>query len=99
MLEYHADFVPRLEQFGGRERGQLLPGDDDAATVRAFQKIDAADEGGFARAALADNAVDFTGGDVQRNAVKRVDVAPFVLVGFLQIFEGNHGVSFADGRL
>ena len=91
--------MARLEEFGGRERGQLLPGDDDAATVRALQEIDAADEGAFARAALPDDAVDFAGGDVQRNAVERVDVAPFVLVGFLQVFEGNHGVSFAGGRL
>ena len=97
VLEDHADFVARLEEFGGGERGEFLSGDDDAAAVRALQQVDAADEGGFARAALADDAVDFAGGDVQRDAVQRVDFAAFVTVGFLQVFEGDH-VGFPCGR-
>ena len=97
MLENHADFVARFKERCGRERGEFLSGDDNAAAVRALQQIDAADEGAFARAALPDDAVDFAGRDVQRNAVKRVDVAAFVTVGFFQIFEGNH-VGFPCGR-
>ena len=67
MLENHADvfaFGPQLAVGHGR---QFFVVNDDFAARRFFQHVDAADEGRFAGAALADYAKDFAVVDGQRD--------------------------------
>jgi hypothetical protein len=59
VLENHADFTPRIAQRGGRQRGQILAVDRDAARAGTVEQIDGAHQRAFAGAAAPDNAEDF----------------------------------------
>jgi hypothetical protein len=58
VLEDHPDAVAGLAQAGGRQAGEVLAMDDHLARVGAFEQIDETQQGGFAGAREADDAVD-----------------------------------------
>ena len=89
MLEHHADFAA-VGVDVGLGVGQLQAIDADRAGVELFQAIEAAQEGGFARARRADDhqhfALGYLGGDVVYGAH---DLAAGV-EDFYQIADFNH---------
>ena len=52
------------------ERGEVLPGDDDAARVRHVEPGDEIEERGLAGAGLAHHGDVLAGGEVQRHVVQ-----------------------------
>lgn len=81
VLEDHADVAAGGAQRGAGtlaaagDGGQFLAGDGDRAGGGALQEVEAADEGGLAGAALADDAVHLALTDVQIDAVQGGDFA------------------------
>ena len=57
MLENHADFFAAFSQLFDGERRQIFPRYDDASLCGRLQKINGADECGFSRSRVADDAV------------------------------------------
>ncbi|MPM92630.1 hypothetical protein SDC9_139765 [bioreactor metagenome] len=55
-LEHHADFPPQLQQLPPLNGGHVQPVDENLAAGGALQQIDTSHQGGFARAAHADDA-------------------------------------------
>ena len=92
MLEYHADVLAFRPQLGVGHVGQVLFVDDDVATRRPFEHVDAADEGRFAGAALADNAEDFAVFNGQVDAFEGVDLG-LAVVGFGNVFQFYHNIN------
>ena len=85
------DIAAHLPQFLFRESRHVPPVDAHAARRRAFQHVDAADEGRFSRAGHADHAVDVAVLDRQVDVLERVErgdrpaVFPDRRKGFCQI--------------
>ena len=71
LLEDHADAPPLLPQGLGREGGHVLPVDEHASLGGTFQQVDAPHQGGLARAAHADDAVDGPVADGDIHMVQR----------------------------
>ena len=96
VLEDHADAAARLAQFlagaaaAAGEGGEVLAGDGHGAGGGALQEVDAADEGGLAGAALADDAVHLALADVQVDAVEGGDLAAARAVDLGQARSGDH---------
>jgi len=66
---------PGLDGGARISRRQLASEDPDAARVGAVEPAGHADQRGLARAVLADYGEDLPGGDRQRHAIDRGDVA------------------------
>ncbi len=78
MLEDHADTSAKLTHFALAERDNVLSENLDAAGVRLFQTVEAADEGRFAGAASTNDPQDFAALHRKRHAVDGRDRAkPF----------------------
>lgn len=92
MLKYHADMLAFRPQLGVGHVRQVLFVDDDVAARRPFEHVDAADEGGFAGAALADDAEDFAVFNGQVNAFEGVDLS-FTVIGFRNVFQFYHNIN------
>ena len=91
LLKHHADILPRLTQCGGIKRGQLLSANVDLARVGAFQQVNQAQQGGFARAGIAHQTENFA---VFYFQMRRLDGGKpcFVarLIAFGNIIQDNH---------
>ena len=92
MLEYHADVLAFCPQLGIGHIRQVLFVDNDVAARRPFEHVDAADEGRFAGAALADDAEDFAVFNGQINAFESVDLS-FAVIGFRNVFQFYHNIN------
>lgn len=106
VLEHHADPAAGLAQLApgpvlaAGERGEVEAVHGDGAGAGPLQHVDAADEGGLAGAAGADDAVDLALADVQVDAVESGDLAAPGAVDLSQVLGGDHSCfrcSWADG--
>ena len=70
LLEDHADGAALLPQLGGGQLHEILSVDDHLARCRALQQVDAAHQGGLARAAHAHDAEDVPVPDGQIDVVQ-----------------------------
>nr|BFE93117.1 hypothetical protein GCM10020185_36530 [Pseudomonas brassicacearum subsp. brassicacearum] len=91
LLEHHSDFLPQAAQVGAG-RIEVFAVDFDHAVVDRFQSIEGAQQGGFARAAAADDRHHLAFLDTQVDAFEHVMIAVVFMQG------GNskqrHAVSF-----
>ena len=74
-LKNHGDVAPGRAKLCLAERRHVAAVDDDLAAGRPLEHVDAADEGALARAAHADDAVDFAVRDGQRHIFQRLSDA------------------------
>lgn len=101
VLEDHADAAAGFAEFlagaaaAAGEGGELDPVDGDGAAGGALQQVHAADEGGLAGAALADDSVDLALADVEVDAVQGGDLAATGLVDLREARCGDHRISVA----
>ena len=71
-LKNHGDVAPGRAKLCLAEGRHVAAVDDDLAAGRPLEHVDAADEGALARAAHADDAVDFAVRDGQRHIFQRL---------------------------
>ena len=71
--------------------------DADAAGIRLLQEVDAAHQGGFARAGVTNNAVDLAVADAQGDLIDGVQVALFVFENFCDVAYLYH-ISFSNKK-
>ncbi len=91
VLEHETDLLAQLadqplllaDRFAGID---LDLADADAAAVRGFQEVQAAQQRGLARAAGADDGDDFASGDIQIDTLEYA----LALEGFAQVANGDH---------
>ncbi len=90
VLEDHADLPAQHAQALGIECGDILAIDQQAAAGGLLQSIDQADQGGFARTGMADDAEHFAGLDGQVQRLQRGNRAAADGIGFVQALELDH---------
>ena len=92
LLEHHADFLADLGQglLVAALRGERLAVDHQFAGFEFFQAVHAADQGGFAGAAGADDHHHFTLLDRQVYVLEDMQLAE-VLVHALHFYDMSHG--------
>ncbi|GAA5017727.1 hypothetical protein GCM10025734_68890 [Kitasatospora paranensis] len=97
VLEDHADPAAGLAQFASGavlaagQRGQFDAVHGDAAGGGPLQHVHAADEGGLAGTAGADDSVDLARTDVQVDAVEGGDLSAAGTVDLREVLGGDHG--------
>src|SRR5450830_155092 len=72
LLENHADILARIAQRALAQAGQFSASDSNAAAIGAFEQVNQAQQGRFAGAALADQAENIAGINLQRDRFDRV---------------------------
>ena len=84
-LEDHGDLSPSQPQFFGRKLGQFLTAYQHGTGSGAFQKIDTANQRGFAGARQTDDTKNLTLLDFQADTVQRVKGVTVHQKGFGQL--------------
>ena len=92
LLKNHADVLARLAQVAPRQARQLAPGHPHLARIGALEQVDQAQQGGFARTALANQAEHLALGDVERQRMHGIEHRALGQnKGFAHALEANHG--------
>ena len=97
VLEDHADVFARRTKSAVIHFRKVFAVDDNCAAGRTFEHVHAADEGRFARAALADDAEDVAFGYMEINAAKgRHATASAGFVCFFKVDYFDHCICLAS---
>ncbi len=91
MLEDHPDALAEAPQAVGIERGDIFAVDQDAPAGGFLEAVDQTQQRALAGARMADQAEDFTGGDLQLRRLQGRDVSAAGPIGFVDLMEFDHG--------
>ncbi|GEC12034.1 hypothetical protein ANI01nite_12370 [Glutamicibacter nicotianae] len=90
MLEHHANSTPRVPQLVGADVGQLLAVYGDGPGGGLVEQGQAADESGFTRSGMSDNAMNFPGRDFKADTIKGNNIFAVLLVDLAQVTNCDH---------
>lgn len=90
MLEHHADFQACLAQMAAFGAGNIETAHVNAAAGGRFQAVEQADQRAFARAAVADDAVNLPGVHRQTDVVYRHYAALCAVKSFANVRKNDH---------
>ena len=91
VLEHHAHLAAHIGHFAPAQAGQVLAVDENAALGGLFLHQHQLEEGGFARAGMAEHKDEFAFLDVQADIVQRDVLVVLRLVNFGNVFKLDHG--------
>ena len=93
LLKHHADVLTGGAQLGGIHGGEVLAVNQYFAAVGAFQQVDQAQQGGFARAGIAHQPEYFALVDAQAQGMHGHELVAFaVMIAFTNGIQNNHDV-------
>jgi len=90
MLKDHADALTQGAQAFVAERRDFFAIDPNLATANFFEPVNHAHQGRFARARMADNAVNFASADFEADIAQGRNILPGYAIAFFNVFQTDH---------